>query len=205
MAPKTNKEELWSNLFLKAGHVLNYLELSLLGDLADTTENTGQFTDIEQVVELCGSRQQFLSYGFPESDGGIDKVTSHSDDVLRILLWVEDNLKDTTVDVLNRLVAGGRDVQREELAFETVGDIIATSSGVVHGTEELKVADVLELATFILRQEVETLLVYQLTCNFKGNLISPGVDEGHAHIIDEDCEIFVSDGNEYTGLFAFDL
>jgi hypothetical protein len=101
MAPKTNKEKLGSNLFLKAGHVLNYLELSLLGDLADTTKNTGQFTDIKQIVELGGSRQQFLGYGFPESDGGIDQVTSHSDDVLSILLGVEDNLKDATVDVLD--------------------------------------------------------------------------------------------------------
>jgi len=92
VSPKSNQEKLWSHLLLDSGAVLNDLVLWLLGNCADTLENSGEFTNSESVMELGWSWHELLLDHVPNADGSINKVWSHVDDFLRVLLWVEEYL-----------------------------------------------------------------------------------------------------------------
>ena len=91
------------------------------------------------------------------------------------------------------------------MALKTVGDVVATATWMIHGTNELQVVDILEHTTGILVQEVEAFLVNKLTCDLKSDLISPIVDVRHTHVIKEDCHLFVVWWDENLRLLPFDL
>jgi hypothetical protein len=76
---------------------------------------------------------------------------------------------------------------------------------VVHGSKELQLVDPVELTTVILAQEVETLLVHELTRDFKSDLITPSINERHAQVIKEDGHVLATEGHVDTGLFTLDF
>jgi len=78
----------------------------LLGDSADALEYSRQFSDVAGVVELSGSGQKASLHGIPNADGSFNQVALHVDNFLLILFRVEKDVKDLTVDVLNRLCGG---------------------------------------------------------------------------------------------------
>jgi hypothetical protein len=205
VAPETDVEELRLDLFLKSGAFLDDLVLVLLANLADTTEDTGELTNVELVMELGGGGEETLSDGFPEHDSGLNDDVLHVNDVLVVVLGLEDGFQNATIDVLDGASGRRSHVEREELTLQSVGDVVTTTSGMVHSGNELELVDLLESTTIVLGQEVETLLVNELTGNFKGNLISPSVNEGHAEIIQEDGHVLATEGHEDTGLLTLDF
>ena len=104
MSPETDKEEFRSHLFLNIRAVLDNFVFWLLCNIADTLENTSKFTNIESIMELGWSWQESSLDGIPNSDGGINEIWSHVDDFWSILLGVEKNLKNSTIDVLDRFL-----------------------------------------------------------------------------------------------------
>ena len=75
------------------------LEFVLLGDLANTTEDTCKFTNVEQVVELSWCWEQTLSNSFPNSNSSIDKKGLHIDNVLSVSLRSEESTEYATINV----------------------------------------------------------------------------------------------------------
>jgi hypothetical protein len=65
---------------------------------------------------------------------------------------------------------------------------------VSHGSQEVKSDDVSELTSFFSVQDVETFLLDELSCNFKGNLITLFVLGGHCKIIKEDGHVLSTKG-----------
>jgi hypothetical protein len=118
--------------------------LVLEGNLADTTENTGELTNSENVMLLSGSRQELLGDSLPNQNSGLNDVLTHVDDILRVIFGLEDGLHDTTVNVLNGTSRRRSHVKGEEQTLKTVRNIIATTTGMVHGSKELKLVDLLE-------------------------------------------------------------
>jgi hypothetical protein len=57
MSPQANQEEFLSDLVLQLRGVLNDIVLVLLSNCANTLENSRQFSDVEDIVELGRSRQ----------------------------------------------------------------------------------------------------------------------------------------------------
>jgi len=157
VTPQTNQEELRGNLFLKSRYVLNDLVLESLGNLGNTLENTGQLTNSKQVMELGWSRKQTLTNSLPNSNSSINKKGLHVNDILSVLFGVEEGTKNGTVNISNRLVAWRSHIDREELALKTVGNVVTTTTGMVHSSQELHVHDSFKVTTGILIKEVETL------------------------------------------------
>ena len=82
-------------------------------------------------------------------------------------------------------------VEDEELTFKSVGDIVSASSRVVHGTDIGQVFDALEVTSLRFVKPIEASLLDELPDDLKSDLITPLVDEGHAHIVDEDAKQLV--------------
>ena len=101
VAPETNKEKLRLDLLLELRYFLNNLVLVLLRGLANTTEDTGQFTNVKLVMELGRGWQETLRYSLPSHDGGLDNVFPHVNDVLLVILGLENGLQNSAVNILN--------------------------------------------------------------------------------------------------------
>jgi len=101
VAPETNKEQLRLDLLLELRYFLNNLVLVLLRGLANTTEDTGQFTNVKLVMELGRGWQETLRYSLPSHDGGLDNVFPHVNDVLLVILGLENGLQNSAVNILN--------------------------------------------------------------------------------------------------------
>jgi hypothetical protein len=144
VTPQTDVEELRLYLFLKLGSLLNNLVLVLLSNFANTTENTGEFTNGENVMELGGSRQKLLGDSLPDHDSGLNDVLTHVNDVLLVILGLEDSFQNSTINILNGPRGRGSHVQGEEQTLKSVGDVIATTTGMVHSSQELKLVNLLE-------------------------------------------------------------
>jgi len=75
----------------------------------------------------------------------------------------------------------------------------------IHGTEVLQSFNLSKVTTIILSKEVETFMIDELSHNFKGNLITPCVHEGHRHIIEEHSHLFTTKRYECTTLLTFEF
>jgi len=104
MSPERDEEELWHDLLLDVGAVGNNLILWLSCDCADSLEHSCKFTNSESVMELGWGWQESSLDCVPNADGGINQWNSHISDFLGVLLWVEEYLQDSTIDVLNRFL-----------------------------------------------------------------------------------------------------
>ena len=71
-------------------------------------------------------------------------------------------------------------------------NVVSSTTGPVHGSQELEVLNLLEVTTVILVQEVVTLGFNELSGDFESDLISPGVDERHGHVIKEHTHLLSS-------------
>jgi hypothetical protein len=60
-----------------------------------------------------------------------------------------------------------------------VRNVITTTTWMIHSTKVLEVFNGSEVTTVILGQEIESLMVNELSDDFKSNLITPSIDEGH--------------------------
>jgi len=69
----------------------------------------------------------------------------------------------------------------------------------------LKSFDASEVTTVVLGQEVETLMVDELSHNLESDLITPSVDEWHGHIIEEDSHFLAAGRNEGTSLLSLNF
>mmetsp|Transcript_6335 Transcript_6335/g.7523 ORF Transcript_6335/g.7523 Transcript_6335/m.7523 type:complete len:756 (+) Transcript_6335:4217-6484(+) len=179
--------------------------LVTLSDAGHTTEDSSELTNGEDVMELGGGGEQLARGGLPKLDGGLDDGLNHADDFLSVLLLGEKLGEDTTVDTLNGLGAGRRNVDGEEQPLDTVGHIVATVGGVVHGSKELQARDHLRVASLFLVEEVEAAEVDELTSDLKGNLIIPLVDLRHAEVIKEDDELLVLEGTVVLRVLLLDF
>jgi len=158
--------------------------------LKDTLEDSGEISKIEHVMELVGSRKKSVLNLVPDLNGGTSEIINNSVEFVGEELGLEGVLDDRSVDTVD--VGRENHIEYKELSLESVGDIVTTSTRMVHGTEVLKVDDVLELTSEVLFKMVETALFDELSDDFKGDLIVPLVDEGHGDIIDEDSHLLVS-------------
>jgi len=104
MSPKSNEEQLWSDLFLNVKAGSDNLVLWLSSNSTDSLEHSCQFTDVESVMELSWCRKKSLLYGLPNADGSIDQVWTHVNNFWVVFLWTEQDLKDSTIDIFNGLL-----------------------------------------------------------------------------------------------------
>jgi hypothetical protein len=158
--------------------------------LKDTLEDSGKISEIEHVVELVGSRKKSVLDLVPDLDGGASEAINNLVEFIGEELGLEGVLNDGTINTVD--VGGENHVKDEELSLESVGDIVTTSTRMVHSTEILKVDDILELTSEVLFKMVETSLFDELSDDFEGNLIVPLVDEGHGDIIDKNSHLLVA-------------
>ena len=84
-------------------------------------------------------------------------------------------------------------------------DIITSTTWMVHGSEELHSLDTSEVSTLILRKEIETFLLNELSGNLKSDLITPKVDERHGDIIEEDGHSLSTWWGESPDLFLLNF
>lgn len=171
----------------------------------DSFEDSGKFSHVEDVVELGGGGEHGVFNFIPQFDGGFGQVV---DDLLRFFIEVfglEGVHDDGGVDGSD--VEGQNHVEDEALSFHSVGNVVSSSSGVVHGSDVLQILDVFELSNRCLFQHVESSLFDELSHNFECDLVSPHVHERHGHIIDENSHLFVVRGREVFSDFevAFGL
>lgn len=130
--PQSDSIELRLEVFDSIG-----LHYGFFLDLQDSLKGSGQLTHVEQVVELGGGREHELLHELPELDGCRCQVFNDSLDLVSeaVILGVQTELEshDRAVDALD----GERQdhVEDEELSFQSVGNVITASSGVVHGTD----------------------------------------------------------------------
>jgi len=150
MSPEDDEEELWADLLSDVGAVCNNFVLWLLDNLADATEDTSKITDVERVVELGWGWQESSSDCVPDADGSINEEWSHVDNIGGVFLWVEEMLKDSTIDVLNRSLGWRSHVDVEEVSLESWWDIITATTWMVHSSKILQVLDGLEETNLIL-------------------------------------------------------
>lgn len=101
-------------------------------------------------MELSWSWEKSSLDSIPNSDGGVNKWHSHVANFWRIFLGVEQNFKNSTVNVLNGLLGWWSHVQREEVSLESWWNIIPTTTWMVHGAEELETLDSLLITSLIL-------------------------------------------------------
>ena len=193
VSPQSNQEQLGSDLVLQVETVLNDVVFGLLGHSADPLEDSGQLSDVEDVMELQGSGQDSPPDLFPQLDGGVNEDVLHVDDFLRVLLGIEEHFQDLAVNVLDRSLRRRSHVEREELSLQSVRDVVSSSSWVVHGAQELQVLDGSEVPSVVLGQEVESLLVHELSGDFQSDLVAPVVHKRHGHVVQEHSH-FLSSG-----------
>jgi hypothetical protein len=136
-------------------------------------------------MELSWSWQKSSLRSFPNLDCGFNHETSHFNDFSAILLWVEDSSEDFTVNVLNSNLRWRCHVDGKEVSLQSVWNIILTTTWVKHCSKELQVLDTHEETSEILLEEIESLLLNELSGDFKSDLVTPSVNEGHGDIIDE--------------------
>lgn len=114
MSPERNEEKLWHNLLLDVGAVSNNFVLWLSSDDTDTLEHSCELSNGESVMELGWGWEESSLDSVPNADGGINQWDSHVGDFLGILLWVEEYLQDSTIDVLDRSLGWWSHVKGEE-------------------------------------------------------------------------------------------
>jgi len=141
-------------------------------------------------MELVGSGEESVLHLVPDLDGSASETINDLVEFVREELGLEGVLNDRTVDTVD--VGRENHIENKELSLKSVGDIITTSTRMVHSTEILKIDDVLELASEILFKMVETTLFNELSDDFESDLIVPLVDEGHRDIIDENSHLLVA-------------
>lgn len=73
MSPETDQEQFLSDLVFQLRGILDNVELMLLSDCANTLEDSGQLSDVEDVVELCWCGKESSLHLFPKSDSGINQ------------------------------------------------------------------------------------------------------------------------------------
>jgi len=156
-------------------------------------------------MELSWGWQKSSLDGIPNRDGGINEVWSHVDDFWRILLRVEKNLEDSTIDILNGSLGWWGHVDGEEVSLQSMWNIITSTTWMVHGSEELHFLNTSEVSTLILGEEIETFLLNELSGNLKSNLITPKVDERHGDIIQEDGHSLTTWWGESSDLFLLNF
>jgi len=77
------------------------------------------------------------------------------------------------------------------LSFLSVGDVISTSSRMVHGSNILQIFYVFELTNSSFLEHVESSLFNKLSDNFESDLVSPLVHKRHRQIIDKNSHRLV--------------
>jgi hypothetical protein len=73
MSPETNQEEFLSDLFLQLRGVLDNVVLVLLSNSTNALENSGKFSDIEDVMELSRGRQKSSFDLLPKGNGAVNE------------------------------------------------------------------------------------------------------------------------------------
>jgi len=79
MSPETNQEKFLSDLFSQLRCVLNNVVLILFSNGANTLENSGEFSDVENVMELSWGWKKSSLDLLPESNGTINQNSLHVD------------------------------------------------------------------------------------------------------------------------------
>jgi hypothetical protein len=171
----------------------------VLSDLKDTLEDSRKISEIENVMELVGSGKESVFNFVPDLDGCVSQTINDLVEFVREELGLEGVLNDRTVDAVD--VGRENHIEDKELSLESVGNIVTTSTRMIHSTKVLKINDVLELTSEVLFEMVETTLFNELSDDFEGDLIIPLVDEGHRDIVDKDSHLLVTRrGVVFTGL-----
>jgi hypothetical protein len=124
---------------------------------------------------------------------------------LTIFLWIENSLKDLTIDVFNSSLGWRGHVDGKEVSLKSVWNIILTTTWMKHCTNELEILNGLEETSVILGQEVETFMLDQLTSDLQSDLITPCVYERHRNIINEDSHVLSTWWGESSNLLFLNL
>jgi hypothetical protein len=124
---------------------------------------------------------------------------------LTIFLWIENSLKDLTIDVFNSSLRWRGHVDGKEVSLKSVWNIILTTTWMKHCTNKLEILNGLEETSVILGQEVETFMLDQLTSDLQSDLITPCVDERHRDIINEDSHVLSTWWGESSNLLFLNL
>jgi len=61
----------------------------------------------------------------------------------------------------------------------------------IHSSDVRQVLDALEVTSLSLVQPIKSTLLDELSDDLQSDLITPLIDEGHTHIVDEDRKLFV--------------
>lgn len=111
------------------------------------------------------SLDQYLSFdSLPHSSGGWHQRGSQRAHLLRETSFrAEVTTGQRVKDFVNGGVGGQSAVKHTELAFESLGDVITTTTGMDHSSHQLQVDDADEFPRPF--QAVETSLLHQLTNN----------------------------------------
>jgi len=91
------------------------------------------------------------------------------------------------------------------VSLQSVWDVVSSVSWMHHGSQELKIVDLLEDTSEILVKEVESLLLNELSGDLKGDLISPKVDKWHGHVVKEDSHLLSTWWSKDSGLLLLNF
>lgn len=98
---------------------------------------------------------------------------------------------------INQFDGTGQDhIENEELSLNSVGNIVLSSTGMLHSTNITQVFDILEVTSHGLIQPIESSIFDQLSDDFQGFLITPLVNLGHIDIINEQGHLFSLGGSK---------
>jgi hypothetical protein len=134
-------------------------------------------------MELTGSGKHGILNFVPKHNGGTSECFNGFVNLSWEILCLELMLNDGSIDSLNR--NGKNHVEYEVLPLETVGDIITTTTWMLHGSDVDETLDILEITSLSLIQHVESSSLYQLSDDLQSDLVTPLVNKRHRHIIYE--------------------
>mmetsp|Transcript_28826 Transcript_28826/g.26103 ORF Transcript_28826/g.26103 Transcript_28826/m.26103 type:complete len:251 (+) Transcript_28826:1050-1802(+) len=115
---------------------------NIFSNLEHTLEDSGQISEIENVMELIGSGQKSLFNLVPDSDGSISQVFNDSVKFSRVIFGLESVLDNGSINTID--IVGQNHIEDKVLSLQSVGNIISTTSRMIHSTNELEVNNLFE-------------------------------------------------------------
>ena len=95
-------------------------------------------------MEFLRGSQHGSLYLIPQLNSGLTQTINHAIELLCIVLLLEMVLNNRTKDLFDR--SGQDHIENEEVALRPVGDVVFTTSGMLHCSEILQLLDALLLS-----------------------------------------------------------
>lgn len=152
-------------------------------------------------MEFWWSGQKWCLHLFPYRYCCVDDFFENLIDWLGELIWRENWLNNRLE--YNPYFVTKNHIHNEEMVFESVGNVIPSSSWLTHGSNKGNVLNVLEVSSFVFLQSVKPSVLYQLSDDFQCNLVSPFILLWHGKIVYEKRHSFSILWTESLSNFGF--